>query len=83
MLINTEGIVLRQSKIANNRRIITLFTRRYGKITAGTSINERAKGRAAFAIRPLHMRNMTYLKGETISISQCGCKGSYYSIKKI
>ncbi len=23
MLINTEGIVLRQSKIANNRRIIT------------------------------------------------------------
>ena len=52
MLINTEGIVLRQSKIANNRRIITLFTRRYGKITAGTSINERAKGRAALAIRP-------------------------------
>jgi orotate phosphoribosyltransferase len=40
MIISTEGIVLRQRKIANNRRMIVLFTKQYGKISAGTSVNE-------------------------------------------
>ena len=81
MLINTEGIVLRQSKIANNRRIITLFTRRYGKITAGTSINERAKGRAALAIRPFTYAEYDIFKGRNyFNINNADVKKSYYSI---
>ncbi|MCF0141628.1 MAG: recombination protein O N-terminal domain-containing protein, partial [Mogibacterium sp.] len=44
MLVTTEGIVLKQRKIAGNRRMITVFTRKYGKISAGTSINEKGKG---------------------------------------
>ena len=32
MIINAEGIVLRQRKIANNRRMIVLFTKQYGKL---------------------------------------------------
>ena len=81
MLINTEGIVLRQNKIANNRRIITLFTRSHGKITAGTSINERAKGRVALAIRPFTFAEYDIFKGRNyFNINNADVKKSYYSI---
>ena len=52
MLISTEGIVLKQHKIAGNRRMITIFSRRYGRIQAGTAMNERGKNRSALALRP-------------------------------
>ena len=81
MLINTEGIVLRQNKIANNRRIITLFTRSHGKINAGTNINERAKGRAALAIRPFTFAEYDIYKGQSyFNINNADVKKSYYSI---
>ena len=81
MLINTEGIVLRQNKIANNRRLTTLFTRSHGKIAAGTSINERAKGRAALAIRPFTFAEYDIYKGRSyFNINNADVKRSYYSI---
>ena len=46
MVITAEGIVLRQRKIANNRRMIVLFTKQYGKISAGTSVNEKSRSKA-------------------------------------
>ncbi|MDR2355461.1 MAG: DNA repair protein RecO [Clostridiales Family XIII bacterium] len=48
----TEGIVLRQTKTLNGRRMITLFSREYGKIGAGTSLAGGGKGRSALALRP-------------------------------
>ena len=47
-----EGIVIRQTKIVGGRRMILIFTREEGKISAGTHINEKSKGAAALAIRP-------------------------------
>ncbi|MDO4552928.1 MAG: DNA repair protein RecO [Bacillota bacterium] len=52
MYTETEGIVFRQTKIINGRRMILLFSRRYGKISAGTSVTEKGKGKAALALRP-------------------------------
>ena len=52
MYTDTEGIVLRQIKTAGGRRMITVLTKRYGKISAGTSINEGGKNKSALALRP-------------------------------
>ena len=52
MNTESEGIVLRQTKTVGGRTMITLFTERYGKISAGTSLSERSKSRAALALRP-------------------------------
>ena len=45
MITETEGIVLRQTKISGGRRMILIFTKQYGKISAGTSLNEKGKGK--------------------------------------
>jgi len=52
-LIKTyEGIVIRQTKIVGGRRMILVFTREDGKLSAGTMISEKSKGGAALALRP-------------------------------
>ncbi|MGI6204741.1 MAG: DNA repair protein RecO [Anaerovoracaceae bacterium] len=48
----TEGIVLRQVKILGGRKMLTVFTRDFGKISAGTYIGESGKSRSALAVRP-------------------------------
>ena len=52
MYTDTEGIVLKQMKITGGRRMILLFSKKYGKISCGTSITEKGKGKAALALRP-------------------------------
>lgn len=52
MQTETEAIVLKQTKIAGGRRMLVLFTKQWGKISAGTSQSERGKGKAALALRP-------------------------------
>lgn len=47
-----EGIVIRQTKIMGGRRMVLIFTRGDGKISAGTRISESSKGGGALAIRP-------------------------------
>ena len=52
MYTETEGFVLRQIKAAGGRRMIVVFSKKYGKISCGTSINEKGKNRSALALRP-------------------------------
>ena len=81
MIINTEGIVLRQRKIAGNKRIIVIFTRQYGKISAGTSINEKSRSRSALALRPFTFAEYELFKGrDAYSINTASARRSYYSI---
>jgi len=47
-----EGIVLRQTKIVGGRRMLLIFTRDEGKLSAGTHLSEKSKGGAALALRP-------------------------------
>ena len=47
-----EGIVIRQTKTMGGRRMLLVFTREEGKISAGTFISEKSRGGAALAIRP-------------------------------
>lgn len=81
MLVSTDGIVLKQHKIANNRRMITVFTRNYGKISAGTSINEKSKSKSALALRPFTYSEYDIFKSRnSFSISNASVRKSYYSI---
>ena len=81
MIINTEGIVLRQRKIANNRRMIVLFTKQYGKLSAGTSVNEKSRSKAALALRPFTYAEYDIFKGrDAYSINSAQAKRSFYSI---
>lgn len=81
MIINTEGIVLRQRKIAGNRRMIVIFTRQYGKISAGTSINEKSRNKAALALRPFTFAEYELFKGrDSYSINSASARKSYFSI---
>ena len=51
MKTDVEGIVLRETKTSYNRRMIQLFTREYGKISAGTSLGERGKTKSSLALQ--------------------------------
>ncbi|MDR2771611.1 MAG: DNA repair protein RecO [Clostridiales Family XIII bacterium] len=53
----TEGIVLRQTKILNGRCMITLFSKEYGKLGAGTGLTGRGKGKSSLALRPFTYGN--------------------------
>ena len=52
MITDTEGIVLRQTKTVAGRRMILLFSRKFGKISVGTSAAEGGKNKSALAARP-------------------------------
>ena len=54
-----EGIVLRQTKTMGGRRMVLIFTREAGKISAGTFISEKSKSGSALAIRPFSYGQFT------------------------
>lgn len=81
MQVDTEGIVIRQVKTGDGRRMILLFTRRFGKISAGTSINERGKTKSALAIRPFTFGHYDLFKTRTsYTISSAEAKRSFYKL---
>jgi DNA repair protein RecO (recombination protein O) len=81
MIVSCEGIVLRQTKALKGRRMISLFTDAYGRVSAGTNISERSRGKSALAIRPFTRGRYT-LKRERgyTSISSAEVLRSYYSM---
>lgn len=80
MLTDTEGIVLRQVKTSYGRRMILLFSKKYGKISAGTGLNERGKGKSSLALRPFTYgryelfknRDSYNINGAEVLKSYCG-----------
>lgn len=61
--------------------MIVLLTKRYGKLSAGTSINEKSKSRAALALRPFTYADYDIFKGrDSYSINSAQVNKSFYSI---
>lgn len=52
MIIESEGIVLKKTEVYNNTRMITLLTKRYGKLSCGTTLAEKGRKRGAMAVQP-------------------------------
>ena len=81
MVTDTEGLVLRQIKAANGRRMIVILTKRYGKISAGTSISEGGKNKTALALRPFtYGRYELYKARDSFSINGAETLQSFYAI---
>lgn len=81
MYTDTEGVVLRQTKTVNGRRMIVLFSKQYGKISAGTSISERGKNKTALALRPFtYGRYELFKNRDTYNINGAETLQSYYQI---
>ena len=81
MLTDTEGIVLKQIKTSYNRRMILLLSRKYGKISAGTSIGEKGRSRSSLALRPFtYGRYELYSGRNGYNINSAEALKSYYRI---
>lgn len=81
MYSSAEGIVFRQVKAAGGRRMILLFTKKYGKISAGSSISEKGKKRSALALRPFTCGVYElYKNGEYYNIDSAEVKRSFFRI---
>lgn len=81
MVTDTEGIILRQTKTVNGRKMILLFSAKYGKISAGTSIGERSRSKAALALRPFsYGRYELFRSKDLYSINGAEVIRSHYRI---
>jgi len=81
MYTETEGIILKQIKTVNGRRMIVILSAKYGKISAGTSISERGKNKSALALRPFTHGKYEIFKGrDSYSINGAETINSFYSI---
>ncbi len=81
MITDTEGIVLKQVKTAYGRRMILLFSRKFGKISVGTSISEKGRNKSALALRPFtHGRYELFKNRDSYNLNSAEVKKSYYKI---
>lgn len=81
MYIQTEGIILRQVKTVNARRMISIFSKNYGKISCGTNITEGGKNKTALALRPFtYGRYELFKNKDSYNIQAAETIKSYYGI---
>lgn len=81
MLTDTEGIVLRQIKTSYNRRMIVLFSKKYGKISAGTSLGDKGRSKSSLALRPFTFgRYELFINRDSYNINSAEVLKSYYRI---
>ena len=82
MQTQTKGIILKQTKIAGDRRMLVLFSEKYGKISAsGTEVAGRGKNKSALAYKPFTLGQYEIYKGRDIySINRAETLKSFYKI---
>ncbi len=81
MKFETEGIVLKQTKTASGSRMIVLLTAKYGKISAGSRINEGGKNKSALAMRPFtYGRYQIFKNRNTYNIDSAETIRSFYRL---
>jgi DNA repair protein RecO (recombination protein O) len=81
MYTDTEGIVLKHVKLAGGRKILVLFSLKYGKISAGTSINEKGRSKATLALRPFTYSKFEIFKNrDSYNVNSAEVIKSFYKI---
>lgn len=81
MVTDTEAIVLRQVKTLNGRRMLLLFSRKFGKISVGTSLTEGGRNKSALALRPFtYGRYELFKSRENYSLDNGQVIRSFYSL---
>lgn len=81
MYIDTEGVILKQVRTLNNRRMLLLFSKKYGKISAGSNLSEKGKGKQSLAMKPFTYGRYELFKGREIyNINAAEVIKSFYKI---
>ena len=81
MITDTTGIVLRQVKAAGGRRMLLIFSKKFGKISVGSSLSEGGKGKSALVTRPFTYGNYELFKSrDSYNLNSGQVIKSYYSI---
>lgn len=81
MLISEKGVVLKQRKIAGNRRILVVLTSNRGKLQIGTGANENGKNKAALFTRPFTFANYSiFFNKGYYNLNSADVIKSYYKI---
>lgn len=81
MRVETDGMVLRQSAAVAGRKMIVLFTKEFGKISAGAPAAERGRNRSGLVLSPFTVcRYNLYRKGTSFSMTSAEVVKSYFSI---
>lgn len=63
MHIDSRGIIFRQVKTTDMRRMLLIFTEKCGKLSVGTSLPEKNQKHASLALRPFTCGNYSIYKG--------------------
>lgn len=81
MITETDGIILKQIRLPDDRRMLVLFTRKFGKISAGTGIRLNGKNKSALALRVFtHGRYELFFGGKSCNINAAETIDSYFGI---
>lgn len=81
MVTDTDAIVLRQVKTVNGRRMLLLFSQKYGKISVGSNLTESGKNKTALVQRPFTYGHYELFKGrESYNLNRAQVIKSYYGI---
>ncbi len=79
--MNTEGIVFRQTRMVQGRRMILLFTKEYGKISVGTNIGDKGRSRSSLALRPFTYGSYQIFEGRNYyELDRADAITSWYAI---
>ena len=81
MTMNTEGIIFRQTRMVQGRRMILLFTREYGKISVGTNMGDKGKPKSSLALKPFTYGSYQIFEGRNYyELDRADAITSYYTI---
>ncbi len=81
MITETDGIILKQIRLPDDRRMLVLFTRKFGKISAGTSIRLNGRNKSSLALRVFtHGRYELFFGGKSCNINAAETIDSYFGI---
>ena len=81
MITETDGIILKQTRLPDDRRMLVLFTRKFGKISAGTGIRLSGKSKSSLALRVFtHGRYELFFGGRSCNINAAETLNSYFKI---
>ncbi len=63
MVTDTEGIILKQVKTVNGRTMLVMFSRKFGKISVGTTLTGAGKNKSALATKAFTYGEYELFKG--------------------
>lgn len=81
MHIDSRGIIFRQVKTTDMRRMLLIFTEKCGKLSVGTSLPEKNQKHASLALRPFTCGNYSIYKGRNYyNLDRVETLKSFYGI---